>query len=238
MRYTLLTVTESVTEAVTEAVEQESSLMEDLWQYFYNTYINPSEYYENLNMGTGSMLSVRMIIIGIFIGITLAGFAAVFNKRVLGALVRKLLKNECLSPDKAMTLDELGYDNILMRIAVKRSTSLRRVVKCRQEEEYNAELAEKRREYEQKRENNKNLPRFKETQYKINDLTDTFYIPDEMKYMADIKVDQKGITWIGAVFFIVIMTIALLIVLAVLPHILDLLNDLAGSIDTTPDNIL
>ena len=102
MKFSLL----AVTPAITDTGEQ-TTIWNDIWHYIYNTYINPTEFYENI--GAGTLTTVRLIIIGMFIGLALAAYAAVFNKRVLGALVRRILEKECLSPDRAMTLDELGY---------------------------------------------------------------------------------------------------------------------------------
>lgn len=237
MKYTLLTVTEAITEAVDTTV-QEPEVFDSFWDYIYKTFIDPMEYYDHLNIGSGTLLSVRMIIIGLFIGIALACFAAVFNKRVLGALVRTIIKKECLSPEKAMTLDELGYDNIIMRWAVKHSTSLRRVVKCVQEEEHDAQIDKKRLEHEENKKKDRSLPKFKETSYKINDLTDTFYIHEDMKYMADTKFEQKGTSLPGAIIMVLVLLIAMFVLLGFLPNILNLINDVAGSLDNTGNNIL
>ncbi len=219
--------------------EEELPLWKELWQYFYNTYLDPSEYYEHIDVGTGTLLSVRIIILGLCIGMVLAGFGAVFNKRVLGNVVRKILSAGALSPESAMTLEELGYENnFFVRLAVRKSTSLRRVVKCREEQEFNASQTEKYNEYLKLKAENKNIPKFKDTEYKINPYADAFYIPEEMKYMADIKFDKKGSTWLGAIIFTIVMVVVFVAIMVALPHILGLINDLAGSVDTSPDNIL
>lgn len=215
---------------VTTAEELEMPLWKELWYYFYNTYVNPTEYYENLGADSQTMLSVRLMILGLFIGISIAAFAAVFNKRVLGEVVRRLLKAEALSPDRAMTLAELGYSGWIVGLAVKKSTSLRRVVKCREEEEYDEKLGEKRKEYAEHRKNGEKLPKFKEIPYRINTLTDTFYIPEDMKYMADVKFEKKGTTWLGAILTVVVLAILFVALMVALPQIFELLDDVAGSI--------
>ena len=215
---------------VTTAEELEMPLWKELWYYFYNTYVNPTEYYENLGADSQTMLSVRLMILGLFIGISIAAFAAVFNKRVLGEVVRRLLKAGALSPDRALTLAELGYSGWIVGLAVKKSTSLRRVVKCREEEEYDEKLDEKRKEYAERRKNGEKLPKFKETPYRINTLTDTFYIPEDMKYMADVKFEKKGTTWLGAILTVVVLAILFVALMVALPQIFELLDDVAGSI--------
>ena len=221
------------------AADEEQPLIVELWHYFYDTYISPSEYYENLNLSSGDLFSIRIVILGLCIGLALAAFGAVFNKRVLGGVVRRLLEKQALSPGSALTLAELGYaGNPFIHLAVKRSISLRRVVKCREELEYDAEQTKKREEYDKKRAENKKMPRFKETEYKINLYEDTFFIPEEMKYTADVKFEKKGTTWLGAIVFAVIMLVVFVVLMVALPYFLNLINDFAGSFDTAPDNIL
>ena len=67
------------------SVEMDSSFWKDLW----NTVFADETKYEYLEKGAISLTSLRMLIVGIFIGLSLACFAAVFNKRVLGDFVRK-----------------------------------------------------------------------------------------------------------------------------------------------------
>ena len=221
------------------SVEEELPFWKELWQYFYDTYLNPSEYYPNLDFGSGTMLSVRLIIFGLCVGMALAGFGAVFNKRVLGDVVRKILAAEALSPESAKTLEELGYENnAFVRLAVKKSTSLRRVVKCCEEQLFDAEQNEKYKEYLRLKEQDKKTPRFRHVEYKINPYADAFYIPEQMKYMADIKFEKKGNSWLGAVIFAVIMVIVFVLMMIALPHVLGLLDSFVGTFDSAPSNIL
>ena len=214
---------------LTATAEEEMPLIKELWLYFYDTYFAPSEYYENIKVGTGTMLSIRVIILGLCIGLALAAFASVFNKRVLGGLVRKLLAEEALSPDSAKTLYELGYSkSLVIHWAVKKSTSLRRVVKCREETEFDEQIKLKREEHQKKREQDKSLPRFKETEYKVDSYSDSFYIPEDMKYMADVKFEKKGTTWLGAIVFTLVMAVVFVALTVALPHILGLVDELIG----------
>ena len=213
--------------------EEDMGFLKRLWLYFYEYYLNPDKS-EEISSGAVSLVSVRMIAIGLFVGFAVAGFAAVFNKRVLGALVRRLISEECFSRDSAKTLDELGFDTVFMRLAVKHSTSLRRVVKCREEEEFYESQQQKQGEYEQQREENKKLPRFKETQYKINDLTDAFYIPEQMKYTADVKFEKKGNSWFSTIVCTLALLLMLVVVLLVLPYVVEVFDSITESFRTTP----
>ena len=82
------------------------------------------------------------------LGLAAAGFLAVFNKQINGAFVERLLREGCMSPESAKTLPELDLaDKLMLRYGVSHSVDLRRVVKCREEEEYEAESAKKADEY-------------------------------------------------------------------------------------------
>ncbi len=225
--------------ALTTPEEDRRSLIAELWDIFYDEYLHPTVYYENLNIDGDTMLFINIIVFGLCIGIIFAAFAAVFNKRVLGNIVRKLLSEGAVSAENAKTLEELGLENsVLVRYAVRKSVTLRRVVKCREEEEYIAAEAQKRREYKQEHEKDKRASRFRETEYKINPYADTFYIPEEMKYMADVKFEKKGSTWLGAFVCIPVMIVVFILIIVALPHIISLVNDIAGAANTPSDKYL
>lgn len=213
-----------------------------IWQELWNALLQDETQYEYLGKGANSLTSLRMIILGLFLGLALASFGAVFNKRVLGDFVRKLLREESLTPETAKTLSELGYArNTSIRYSVRRGVNLRRVVRCREEEEYLRELEQRREEYEEKRKENPKLPKFKEEPFRVNADEHHFYIPEEMKYMADIKFEKKGTTWLGAIVFVLLLVIAAVILFIALPYILNVLNDWFGAIHSVfsyKDNVV
>ena len=220
--------------ALTTSGDYERPFIERLWEGFRNLFIESDEYYEYLTVDVGTLLSVRLIILGLFIGMALATFASVFNKRVLGDAVRKILSKEALSPDTALTLEELGYEkNFIIRLAVKKSTSLRRVVKSREELIYEQELENKREEYVSRKKNGEKISRLKEIPYKMDVTADHFFIPEDMKYMADVKFEKKGTSLLGAIVSVIGMAIVFLIIMYFLPDILGFINDIAAGFQST-----
>lgn len=214
--------------------EEEISFFEKTWKVFREMFIESPEYYEYLTVDFGTLLSVRLVILGLFVGMCFATFAAVFNKKVLGDVVRKILSKQALSPETALTVEELGYQNkFIILLALKKSTSLRRVVKSREEVAYYQELENKREEYLLRKQNGEKIPKFKETPYKMDVTADHFYIPEDMKYMADIKFEKKGFSWLGAVFVVLILTVAFFVLMYFLPHILGFVNDIAAGFQST-----
>jgi hypothetical protein len=64
-----------------------------------------------------------------------------YQKRTLGDLVRALQREDCISPDKAMTLEQLGLlRNTAIKQDLRHGTSLKRFVRCVGEEAYHASL--------------------------------------------------------------------------------------------------
>ena len=72
----------------------------------------------------------------------------------------------------------------------------------------------------------------------MNTYADSFFIPEKMKYTADIKFEKKGSTWLGAIIFAVIMLVVFIVAMVALPYLLNLLNDMVGGFSSTPDNIV
>lgn len=64
----------------------------------------------------------------------------------------------------------------------------------------------------------------------MDPLKHHFYIPEDMKYTADIKFEKKGTTLLGAILFVVIMAIAFVVLIVSLPGIFTVLDDFVGSL--------
>lgn len=202
-----------------------------VWKEAWNALFSDGTQYEYLGNGAGSMTSWKLIILGLFIGLALAAFGMVFNKRVLGGFVRKLLHCEALTPENAQTLSELGYaKKFFVRYGVRRGVTLRRVVRCREEELYAEEMRQAREAYESRRQEDSSLPKWKETPFRVNPNEHHFYIPEELKYTADLKFDAKGTTWLGAWVFVGILLILLVVVFLTFPRLLELLDDWVGAV--------
>ena len=83
-----------------------------------------------LDLFTDTQLgSLNLIIFALFVGACLAGFATVYHRRTIGALVRYLLENEAFSPESAKTLREAEQDlNIFVRMNITRNVAFQRIV--------------------------------------------------------------------------------------------------------------
>lgn len=205
------------------------SLIRELWDYFTEKYFTLDiSQYDNLNVsiGGGGVINMSWAIVALCFGIVLAAIIGVYEKRGLGEFVRKLIYEECYTPESAKTLGELGYrKNTAVRSALKRG-SLSKVVVCTQKQEYDAQIAQKRAEYEANA--TKDSPKFKSVPYKINYEKDTFYIPKDASYAADVRYDKKG-SGIAAVIVAVVVALLLSVfVIFILPDMLQMLDNFVG----------
>ncbi len=200
---------------------ESKSLISELWEYFVDKYFTPHYGdYEHINLGSSSMVSLQTIVFAFFIGINIAAVMSVFDKRVLGDFARTLIRDEALSPDRAKTLMELGYfKNTAIRSSLRSGHTLRRVVKCVEEEEYYASLEQKRQEIESAGQKFKSVP------FKIDFETAHFYIPEQLKYTAEIKFEKKGTNWLTVAGVFVASLLLMIGVFWIFPDILQMLDN-------------
>ena len=219
----------------------EPSFLVQLWNDFIATFVTNEVYYPYLGLeGGSSLFSVKLMILGLFVGLSLASFGALYDKRVLGDAVRAILRKEAYEPETAVTLADLGYArNSIVRHSVRKSTTLRRVVRCVEEEKFLAEQEARRAEHEEKRKTDKSLGRFRELEYTFDLEHDHFYIPEKIRYTADVKFEKKGSSWIGAIVFTLVMLVGYVVLLVYLNDILDILNAFASNFEPTgPKNMI
>ena len=177
--------------------------------------------YENLT--ENALFSVPMIVFAVVIGIAIAFVVTVFTKRVLGGLVRTLLAQEITSEDSAKTLDELGFgQNFLLKHAVKGNVSLRRVVYCREEDEF-------LREQEAQRKEGGHSKKVKEKAFRVNPSEHHFYIPAEQRDTAAVKFEKAGTSLVALWVWLAVLAVLLIILLFALPALMEWLDRLLGS---------
>ena len=211
------------------AADTNIPLYEELWYHFYDNYVNNQTVYENLNMS--GLLSVQGIIIGLFIGLVIAAFAASLTKNLNSIIVKKLISNDCLCAEKARSLPELDLaDKLYLRYAVAKSVNLRRVVKCVEEEEHDQRSAEVSENYEQMRKDNPSLPKkFKPIEFKVRPDEHHFYIPEDQKYMAETKFNGKGSSMLSTLLWVGVILVVFVVIMVFLPNILSVLDGFVGS---------
>lgn len=205
----------------------DKSLIEELWEYFETTYFSPEvPKLDNFSFGSGTLVTLKTIIVGLTFGLIFASFITIYNKRYIGNFIRKMLREECLDADRAKTLDELGYiKSVGVKHAIKSGGTLAHWVRCVEEDVFNAEMEKKREEFENEHKDEKRPPRFKEVEFKRDFSSMHFYIPEEKKYAADIKFDAKGANWGSFVFVTVVSIIICAFLSYILPDIVVMIDN-------------
>ena len=191
------------------AIWYQNSTLGELINYFQETYFSIRfGAFDNFVITEQTASIINKMIPALVWGIIIAAVATVFCRRVVGEFVRTLIKKEALSPDAGVTLFETGlFRSIVVRHEICRSAFLRKVVFCREEQDFLKEKAG-------------------DATYKIDFMKDHFYIPEDLKYRAEIRFDQKGSSWLSVVLTVILTPIAVGLLCRFMPNILQLVDSI------------
>ena len=205
----------------------EPSLLEELWAYLEGKYFSvQTGSYENINLGTGSLVTLQRIVLGIFIGVIIAAGMACYDKKRLGAFVRTVVKEQALWPEKAMTVYDLGFARDSgVKASLRSPNKLGKIVRCVERDAYDAEVEKAREAYVQEHGNDKD---FFMPPYRVNFDTDHFYIPDEEHYRAEIRFEDKGSGWRAFILVVLVSVVSAALVCFLLPDMIQLVDNLIG----------
>ena len=203
----------------------EPTLLEELWEYLEGKYFSVDMgRYEHISIGSGSLVTLQKVVLGICVGIIIAAAMACYDKNKLGAFVRAIVKEQALWPDKAMTVYDLGFArNSAVKASLRSPNKLGKIVHCVEKEAYDAKVAEAREAYIAEHGNEEG---FFMPQYRMDFDNDHFYIPDEEHYRAEVRFDKKG-NGIAGLVLTAVLTVALAILLIKLtPVVLGMIDNL------------
>lgn len=190
--------------------------------------------YRHIQMGTGTIVTLRTVVLGLFIGLIIAACFASYDKNRLGAFVRKLVKEECLWPEKAKTLAELGFlKNYGVRGSLKHGKVLGRVVHCVEKEQYDREMEAARASWIEKTGSEDG---FTAPAYSMDLNTAHFYIPDEEHYAAEVRFEEKGNGWRALLLVIIVSVVGAALVCYLLPDMLQLVDNMIDILQ--PNDVL
>ncbi len=203
----------------------EPSLFEELWSYFEGKFFSVDMgQYEHINLGGNALVNAQKIILGIFVGVIVAAAIACYDKNRLGAFVREIVKQDCLWPEKAKTVGELGFArNGSVKNSLRSPNKLGKVVRCVEKERYEADMERARAEYVEKNGSDKD---FYMPAYRINFEEDHFYIPDLEHYKAEVRFDNEGSGWRAFVLVVIVSVIGAALLCFLLPDMLQLVDNL------------
>ncbi len=188
--------------------------------------------YENLGFGDYAFANLRNIIVGMMLGIIIASYLTIFNRRIHGAFVRSLIEENCSSPASAKTLAQLGYHkNSAVRGALKSGNTYRGLVRCVEAEDFYASREQAREEYEARvAAEGVKAPEFDAPEFRYDFTTARFYIPEDKHFTASSRFEKKGTGLFSAIVITVVSIVMLWAILFFLPEILQFLDNFVGGL--------
>lgn len=177
--------------------------------------------YEHLTF-FNSPNAFKLLVLGMYFGVVIASLCMLYNKKFVGGFVRKLDTNACLSPENAMTLEELGYGkNFLIKHSLAKGNLLRNIVRRAEDEsEKCADNSTRVGGYSKKR---------------IDFTVARFYIPAKKRDSAVTRFDDRGTTWLSVILTAVIGIIAVVLIFKIAPFIVDLIDTSLSGFTGEPD---
>ncbi len=176
--------------------------------------------FENINITSEGF---GLLVWALYFAFLLAALAAFYNRTVLGRLPRALIKNECISPQSAKTLSELGCDkNPFLRLSLRLGTTLRRTVRSVEQDEF-----------EKDPKNTARASKFAEfwlgeRKYKPNFANDHFYIPEEKRDSAAARFEKKGNGVIPLVLCAVFGIVIVALIMRFSPVLFEFIDGIVG----------
>ena len=214
----------------------EPTLLEEIWEYLEGKYFSvDTGRYENISLGSGSLITLQRVVLGICVGLIIAAGMACYDKNKLGGFVRAIVREQALWPEKAKTLSELGFSgNRAVRMSLRSPNKLGKIVRCVEKDAYDEQVAVARAAYV---EQNGNEEGFFYPQYRVDLENDHFYIPDEEHYRAETRFDNKGSGWRAFTLVCIVAVMAAVAVCFLLPDMIQLVDNMIGIL-TQSDKIL
>ena len=167
-----------------------------LWQDFL------SVFGEKVQLGTNTVTTLNIIVWSLFIGFIIAIGITLYNKIVPGRVVRALIEKGAVSPESALTLGDAGAANPLVKLALRRGSSLRRVVRMIEETS--------------------------EDNAKENIETGKFYIPEECMHRATKVYDKPETSVFSVLLAIIAFLILAMVAFIVIPDIVQLISNIGN----------
>ena len=214
----------------------EPTLLEEIWEYLEGKYFSVDMgRYEHISIGSGSLITLQKVVLGICVGIIVAAAMVCYDKNRLGAFVRAIVREQALCPDRAMTLSDLGFaGNRAVRTSLRSSNKLGRIVHSVEKDAYDAQVAAAREAYVAEHGNDEG---FFMPQYRMDVKNDHFYIPDEEHYRAEVRFDNRGSGWRAFMLVCIVAVMAAALICFLLPDMIQLVDNMIGVL-TDSDKIL
>ena len=178
---------------------------------FYNKYlsINLNDY-----SNIGIDLEISKILFCFLVGLIIVTVIINYRRASMILIIKKLLRHEVLSEDKAKTLSELDADNFGTRLSLRSDKRLLQVVKRAGEKQYTYEEYSaliKSKDFKEEKIN------FDEAKFYLNEST----LDDAKKI-----VDAPAPSVVNTILFCVLLVAIYICIILIIPELLNLINNL------------
>ena len=163
---------------------------------------------EKVTLGDNPITTLNIIIWSLYIGFIIGIIITVYNRFVLGSLIRRLIEKGAYSEGGAITVAEAGCANPFVKFALRQSGTLRRIVYM---------VGDTPEELCQK-----------------NVSSGKFYIPDENIHRAEVIYGNSGTSLLSIVLSVLAFLVVVLISFFVIPNLIQMLTNFIS--DVTPSS--
>lgn len=201
----------------------------DVIRDFFSVDFNEYEY-GNLPVSSVALERIRIAVIAAFLGIIVAVIYSLVNRKIFGDFIHSLGNENAFSPEKAVTLAELGYyRNPAVRSAIRGGNTYKGILRCPEQDEFNTAVELRRGEYEANAaRNGQKVKPFKAAKFHFDFENNHFYIPEDQAFSAETKFRKKNGSIPGVILVVIISFAALFLALKLLPELIQLANNFVG----------
>ena len=212
-----------------QLLKSQNHIWQQIGDFLYGFFNPEMENYTNFSF-SGGLLNLQLIIFGIFAGVMLASVYIIFVRTTLGRFVRAILERQAFDGEHAVTLEDCGLErHIFTRWALRHGYTLRRVIRCVEEDTWQAEERVRRQEYEAARaeakSEGKRLPPYKESKFDKPLSECRFYIPEKDRYVAEMRFRKSGNGYPTLLFVAFVSVLCIFIIFALLPQLVRFLDN-------------
>ena len=166
---------------------------------------------ETITLGDNPITTLNIIIWSLYIGFMIGIAVTLYNRLILGGLIRKLIDRGAMTEGSALSSAEVGCKNPLIRFSLREKSTLRRIVHMSGD----TETTRSREPFDKAR----------------------FYIPDENIHRAEVIYGNSGTGLVSILLSILAFFIVVLISFFVIPNLLQMLTNFISEI-TPSSNIV
>lgn len=185
--------------------------------------------YEHFNL-YNPFVTVDLVVWALFAGFVVAAIMAVYNKRVIGGFVKTVIDKDCLSPETAKTIVELEYGtDWFIKNALRTDTVLRRYVMRAPAEGETSDADTDATDADGGAKKKKTSAK-KSAHEQIDFMTARFYIPEELKYTAEVRYASRGTNFVTLFISVVALAALAFAAIFLIPELLQFIDNFLGTI--------